>query len=221
MRELLRTRAVRGAAAVLVAGALTGTVTACGDATADDPAKNASSREQGSGSDSGDTGSAASGQTTGNAKGTQTGNGGRTPTCSGSDLAAGLGGGRAATPDMDTPDEVTRAAVWFKNTGSTTCALKGFPGIRISGPEGSDDLRRTARHARPVTLGPGERATAVFSLLTGDKDSGENLITPEKVATTPPGTTRTFDLKWPYGGAVQVQSTATTPAATVEPVGAG
>ncbi|MFG2224548.1 DUF4232 domain-containing protein [Streptomyces sp. NPDC048644] len=219
------------AAATLLAAALS--LTACNDSKADAsgsaPAASASDASQQSAADpkadapaaeagkpaagSGD--SKASGGDTGkpNAAPAAGGSGGR---CTTAHMTAGWGSDGGGRPDMNSDDQQT-AAVWFKNTGSSSCTIQGFPGVQIKGGEGDWDLQRSNKPATARTLKPGEHTSFTISLLPTTSGSDKK-VEPGIVVITPPNEKQNFQLKWPFGGAILDQSGATHPGTFVNPV---
>ncbi|MGW1835884.1 DUF4232 domain-containing protein [Streptomyces sp. BBFR2] len=141
-----------------------------------------------------------------------------TERCHTDGLQAGWGADGGGVPDMKSGEQQT-AAVWLKNIGSSTCTIKGFPGVNISGTEGSSwDLRRSNQATPTVTLKPGEHTNFTISLLPSTDSSG-NQVTPGMVTITPPNETKHFQLQWSFGGSILDQSAATHPGTFVNPVG--
>ncbi|MFD9817208.1 DUF4232 domain-containing protein [Streptomyces sp. NPDC059080] len=145
-------------------------------------------------------------------------NSGGTERCHTDGLEAGWGSDGGGVPDMKSDDQQT-AAVWLKNIGSSTCTIKGFPGVSIIGGEdGPWDLTRSNQAAPAVTLKPGAHTSFTISLLpTSDPESRK--VSPDMVLITPPNETKHFQLKWSFGGSILDQSAATHPGTFVNPVG--
>ncbi|WP_405743231.1 DUF4232 domain-containing protein [Streptomyces sp. NBC_01525] len=141
-----------------------------------------------------------------------------TERCHTDGLEAGWGSDGGGVPDMKSTDQQT-AAVWLKNIGSSTCTIKGFAGVSISGGEdGPWDLTRSNQSAPTVTLKPGAHTSFTISLLPST-DASDRQVTPGLVMITPPNETKHFQLKWPFGGSLLDQSAATHPGTFVNPVG--
>ncbi|MEU3710442.1 DUF4232 domain-containing protein [Streptomyces catenulae] len=146
------------------------------------------------------------------------GNSGGTERCHTDNMEAGWGSDGGGRPDMNSGEQQI-VAVWLKNTGSSTCTLKGFPGVSISGTEGQPwDLSRSNQATPTVTLKPGAHTSFTFALLT-NVDAGGKSFTPGMVTITPPNETQHFQLQWPFGGKILDQSGATHPGTFVNPVG--
>ncbi|GAA3188146.1 MULTISPECIES: DUF4232 domain-containing protein [Streptomyces] len=146
------------------------------------------------------------------------GNSGGTERCHTDGLEAGWGADGGGRPDMESGDQQI-TAVWLKNIGSSTCTLKGFPGVSIASTEGGSwDLTRSNKAAQTITLKPGAHTSFTFALLPST-DAGDNKFTPGMVTITPPNETGHFQLKWPFGGSILDQSAATHPGTFVNPVG--
>ncbi|MEV5480508.1 MULTISPECIES: DUF4232 domain-containing protein [Streptomyces] len=142
---------------------------------------------------------------------------GATARCTTAGLQAGWGSSGGGVPDMHGDAQQT-AAVWLKNTSSSSCTLSGFPGVQIKGTDGrSLDLPRSAQKPARVTLKPGGTASFTIRLLPSVRD-GDRKIEPGMVLITPPNQTQHFQLKWPYGGAILDQSGATHPGTFVNPI---
>ncbi|MFI1157375.1 DUF4232 domain-containing protein [Streptomyces sioyaensis] len=142
---------------------------------------------------------------------------GATARCTTAGLQAGWGSSGGGVPDMHGAAQQT-AAVWLKNTGSSSCTLSGFPGVQIKATDGrSLDLPRSAQKPAPVTLKPGGTASFTLRLLPS-VSGGDQKIEPGTVLITPPNEKQHFPLKWPYGGALLDQSGATHPGTYVNPI---
>ncbi|MFF9482817.1 DUF4232 domain-containing protein [Streptomyces sp. NPDC014733] len=147
------------------------------------------------------------------------GNSGGTERCHTDGMKAGWGSDGGGRPEMTSGDQQI-AAVWLKNIGSSTCTIKGFPGVSIAGEEGQSwDLSRSNKAAPTITLKPGAHTSFNISLLPST-DAGDNKVTPGMVTITPPNETKHFQLQWPFGGSILDQSGATHPGTFVNPVGA-
>ncbi|MCB5908622.1 DUF4232 domain-containing protein [Streptomyces pinistramenti] len=180
------------------------------DAKADTPAVD------GKADNAGSSDSKASGKQAGrpNAAPSAAGSGGR---CTTAHMTAGWGSDGGGVPDMKSDQQQT-AAVWLKNTGSTSCTIQGFPGFQIKGNDGSTwDLSRSNQAATARTLKPGEHTSFTIRLLA-TTSSSDRKVEPGIVTITPPNEKQHFQLKWPYGGAILDQSAATHPGTFVNPV---
>ncbi|GAA4537052.1 DUF4232 domain-containing protein [Amycolatopsis samaneae] len=116
------------------------------------------------------------------------------------------------------------------NKTETTCVVRGFPGVRLNGEDGTGwDLVRTNGAVAPVRLGPGERATADVTYATavalnpetgsgGGDPSGWHV---DSVSITPPNSTNTQTLPWVNPIGLVKQDGATHPGSYVGPVRAG
>ncbi|MEU9115146.1 DUF4232 domain-containing protein [Streptomyces sp. NPDC048483] len=208
-------------------------LTACQDSkdgAADSVSPAASSQENASGSGSASGAGSTGGGSSDSGKNANGGNastagaqGGGSPAsgsgarCTTDHLKAGWGSDGGGRPDMHSDAQQT-AAVWLKNTGSSTCSIGGFPGVQIKGTNGgSFDLTRSAKKPVVVKLKPGERTSFTFQLLPSAGGDGKK-IEPGAVAITPPNAKKSFQLQWPYGGAILDQSGATHPGTFVNPV---
>ncbi|KIZ19515.1 DUF4232 domain-containing protein [Streptomyces natalensis] len=135
-------------------------------------------------------------------------------------LKTGWGADGGGRPDMNSDQQQT-ATVWLKNIGGRTCTLGGFPGVRITGTDGTAwDLPRSAKKPVAVRLKPGAHTSFTLTLLPSTS-AGDRKIAPSVVTVTPPDEKKHFQLKWPYGGALLDQSGATHPGTYVNPVNAG
>ncbi|MFD9896008.1 DUF4232 domain-containing protein [Amycolatopsis sp. NPDC059027] len=116
------------------------------------------------------------------------------------------------------------------NKTNTTCVVRGFPGVRLNGEDGTTwDLVRTNDAITPVQLGPGERATADVTYSTavalnpetgsgGGDPSGWHVAS---VSITPPNSTNTQTLPWVNPIGLVKQDGATHPGTYVGAVRRG
>ncbi|MFD9894690.1 DUF4232 domain-containing protein [Amycolatopsis sp. NPDC059027] len=130
------------------------------------------------------------------------------------------------TPDL-VPGTTTqmRFQLLLTNQGSAPCVVRGFPGVRLDGADGSTwDLARTNADVTPVLLGHGEHATADLTYSTaapitgggsGSTDSGWHATT---MTVTPPNSTNTQTLAWVDSVGLAKQDGATHPGTYVGPV---
>ncbi|ARF56257.1 DUF4232 domain-containing protein [Streptomyces gilvosporeus] len=140
--------------------------------------------------------------------------------CTTDALKAGWGADGGGRPDMNSDQQQT-ATVWLKNIGGRTCTIGGFPGVQITGTDGTAwDLGRSAKKPVAVRLKPGAHTSFTLTLLPSTS-AGDRKIAPGVVTVTPPDEKKHFQLKWPYGGALLDQSGATHPGTYVNPVNAG
>ncbi|MFJ2515016.1 DUF4232 domain-containing protein [Streptomyces griseoviridis] len=191
------------AAAVVVAAGLS--LTACGSGGSGGPsaASNASSASAGSSAtsaSSGSSGSASDGSSGGssggsNAHGTLSG-GSRSASSTAGGAAGSAGSATSARPACDadhldlgvsrtgTANEI---AVSMKNTASRTCAMRGFPGVQLVGPDGLGDLgpdaARTEAKGPAVTLAHGEETRFLLRYLPDTSGSGKKYT---RLSVTPP-----------------------------------
>ncbi|MGW1806822.1 DUF4232 domain-containing protein [Streptomyces sp. NPDC002078] len=182
-------------------------LTACqgGDKGSSDASDSASqgSGSQGSGSQASDGTGASSG--TGTPTASRTGSA-MTSACTTSQLAFSTSGGMA---------EGT-LVVNLKNTGSTACTLKGFPGADLKSKDGTVSARRSKLAAPLVSVKPGEETR--FTLHYPPNTSGGSGETFTSLVVTPPNETHPRTL--PVGINVPV-SDGSGSAITVDPVGTG
>ncbi|MGW1915058.1 DUF4232 domain-containing protein [Streptomyces sp. NPDC002076] len=187
-------------------------LTACqgGAKGSSDPSDSASpssasqvSGSQGSGSQASDGTGASSG--TGTPTASRTGSA-MTSACTTSQLAFSTSGGMA---------EGT-LVVNLKNTGSTACILKGFPGADLKSKDGTVSARRSKLAAPLVSVKPGEDTR--FTLHYPPNTSGGSGETFTSLVVTPPNETHSRTL--PVSINVPV-SDGSGSAVTVDPVGTG
>jgi hypothetical protein len=114
-------------------------------------------------------------------------------------------------------------AVKLTNKGSSTCTLRGFPGVNLVGTlkvkkgkkNFSWSLVREAARYSTVTLGPG--GTAHFDLIYLPADPGDGInIAATELVITPPNDYRHADLSWHRS--VLLQDGATHPGTYISPV---
>ena len=129
-----------------------------------------------------------------------------TSACTTSQLALSTSGGMA---------EGT-LVVNLKNTGSTACALKGFPGADLKSKDGTVSARRSKLAAPLVSVKPGEETR--FALHYPPNTSGGSGETFTSLVVTPPNETHSRTL--PVSINVPV-SDGSGSAVTVDPVGTG
>ncbi|WP_369388055.1 DUF4232 domain-containing protein [Streptomyces sp. CG1] len=172
------------------------------------PSQSAASQDSGSSSTGG------SGVSSG--KGTGTGQSGT----SGGGTAAGGGSGACKTAHLAFSTSGGMAEgeliVNLKNTGSTSCTLKGFPGVDLRSKDGSLSAKRGRLAAVPVSVKPG--AETRFTLHYQPNNSGGTGETFTSLVVTPPNETHSHTL--PVSINVPV-SDGSASAITVDPVGTG
>lgn len=161
------------------------------------------SGSQGSGSRASDGTGASSG--TGTPTASRTGSA-MTSACTTSQLAFSTSGGMA---------EGT-LVVNLKNTGTTACTLKGFPGADLKSKDGTVSARRSKLAAPLVSVKPGEETR--FTLHYPPNTSGGSGETFTSLVVTPPNETHPRTL--PVSINVPV-SDGSGSAITVDPVGTG
>lgn len=109
--------------------------------------------------------------------------------------------------------------IMLTNTSDATCEVRGFPGVRLDGADGTTwDLTRTSKPIAPVVLRPGEHADADLTYLTDDSGSGWKV---SAMAVTPPNTTDMQVVTWAAGSAIVKQDGATHPGTYIDPVRQG
>lgn len=118
----------------------------------------------------------------------------------------------------DTPGQA-RMEVVLTNTSAQACAVQGFPGIALVGPEDPTfgpiyELPRQDVDFAPVVVEPG---AAVSSTLTYLPDGPDGWV-PATLVVTPPDTTDRIDAPWPAGVSVQRQDGATHPGTYIGPL---
>ncbi|TMU93360.1 DUF4232 domain-containing protein [Streptomyces sp. DASNCL29] len=214
---LRRTRTV--AVASLIAAAAF-SLTACGGGGSDSDAKGGSASATASGTSGGSGGSGDSSGDSGegiDAKaGSASGGSSSASRCTTGHLEAAWSNFEGG-PDM-TYDRQQTARVVLKNTGSSDCAMVGFPGVQLQTEHGETwDLRRTDHKPKPVRVAAGGRVTFDITFLASTRDDDKKFA-PDQVVITPPNDRRNISLDWPYGGALLDQSGATHPGTFVGPV---
>jgi hypothetical protein len=104
----------------------------------------------------------------------------------------------------------------LKNTGSTACSMHGFPGVDLKGRAGTVSAARSTMAVPTVTLSPGQ--STYFTLHYPPNDSGGSGVTFTSIVVTPPNETHSHTMAL----SVNVPAgSGSTPAITVDPVGAG
>lgn len=111
-----------------------------------------------------------------------------------------------------------RLPIVFTNRSGAACEVRGFPGVRLAGVDGTTwDLVRTNARIRPVVLRPGEHTEADLTFLPDQSAAGWEIA---NLAVTPQNTTGTQVLTWPLGKIVK-QDAATHPGTCIDPVQPG
>ncbi|MFI6125277.1 DUF4232 domain-containing protein [Streptomyces sp. NPDC051064] len=105
----------------------------------------------------------------------------------------------------------------LENTGSASCSMHGFPGLDLTGEDGTVSAERNSGRSVPsVTLAPGERTT--FSLYFPPNTSGGSGVTFTSAVVTPPDETRSHTM--PLSVNIPAGSGSAS-RVTVTPVGSG
>ncbi|OIV35461.1 hypothetical protein BIV57_21475 [Mangrovactinospora gilvigrisea] len=120
--------------------------------------------------------------------------------CAGSQIRPRLVHGTDADPDPSANQ--TTALLAFKNTGTRTCSLVGYPGVDLVAKNGTTwSLARQKQKAEKVVLKPGYETMADITLLPWNKSeagTGSQEFKPVAVRVTPPNTRTTTTLAWPW-----------------------
>ncbi|MEU8693025.1 DUF4232 domain-containing protein [Streptomyces sp. NPDC048665] len=209
--SLLAVAAVAGLSLTACSGSDSGS---SGRSDSSTPGRGAAS--QGSGAqDSGTQSTGGSGAASG--KGTSTGTG-QAGTNGGAAVGGGAGACKTSQLAFSTSGGMAEGEliVNLKNTGSATCALKGFPGADLKSKDGRISARRSSVAPVPVRVKPGEETR--FTLHYPPNNSGGTGETFTTLVVTPPGETHSHSL--PVGVNVPVTDGAGG-AITVDPVGTG
>ncbi|MFE6685177.1 DUF4232 domain-containing protein [Streptomyces sp. NPDC057743] len=140
--------------------------------------------------------------------------------CRTSDLTPSWAPGGSAKPG-GVPDEQLTAVVAVKNTGSQACTLHGYPKVTLKAGTARSGAPTETLHdqvsvkPKTVTLKPGASARFTLTFLS-EKASNENALVPAVVDITPPGNTKSRELKWRWGPVLRHES-ATHPGNFVSP----
>lgn len=118
----------------------------------------------------------------------------------------------------DSPGQ-SRLEVVLTNTSAQSCAVQGFPGVDLVGPEDPTfgptyQLPRQAADPAPLTVEPGAAVSSLLTYLPGGPDSW----VPVTLVVTPPDTTTRLQAPWPAGVSVQRQDGATHPGTFIGPL---
>ncbi|MGI5469967.1 DUF4232 domain-containing protein [Streptomyces sp. CA-132043] len=196
--------------AVAVAAGLSLTACQGGDSTSASGSGSDSSSSRGSGGSSAPADDNATGSESGSSNGGSADSDGSGPSGSGSCKTSQL--------DFSSSHGMSEGTtlINLKNTGSATCSLQGFPGVDLKGKDGTISATRSKIGPSKVDVAPGEETR--FTLHHPMNDSGGSGVTFTSLLVTPPGETHSHSL--PLNINVPA-SDSTTPAITVDPVGAG
>ncbi|MEU4839726.1 DUF4232 domain-containing protein [Nocardia testacea] len=118
----------------------------------------------------------------------------------------------------DSPGQ-SRLEVVLTNTSTQRCAVQGFPGVDLVGPEDPTfgptyRLPRQAADPAPLTVEPGAAVSSLLTYLPGGPDGW----VPVTLVATPPDTTTPLQTPWPAGVSVQRQDGATHPGSYIGPL---
>ncbi|WP_405659289.1 DUF4232 domain-containing protein [Streptomyces sp. NBC_01166] len=105
----------------------------------------------------------------------------------------------------------------LENTGSASCSMHGFPGLDLTGKDGTVSAERNGGRSVPtVTLAPGERTN--FSLYFPPNTGGGSGVTFTSAVVTPPDETRSHTMSL----SVNIPAgSGSASRVTVTPVGSG
>lgn len=118
----------------------------------------------------------------------------------------------------DSPGQ-SRLEVILTNTSAQECAVQGFPGVDLVGPDDPTfgptyELPRQDVDFAPVTVAPGSAVSSLLTYLPGGPDGW----VPATIVLTPPDTTTQLQVPWPAGASVQRQDAATHPGTFIGPL---
>lgn len=118
----------------------------------------------------------------------------------------------------DSPGQ-SRLEVVLTNTSTQSCAVQGFPGVDLVGPQDPTfgptyQLPRQAADPAPLTVEPGAAVSSVLTYLPGSPDGW----IPATIVVTPPDATTQLQAPWPTGVSVQRQDGATHPGTYIGPL---
>lgn len=141
--------------------------------------------------------------------------------CTGAELKPSIIHGTDADPDPKASQ--THVTLLFTNVGKRTCTVQGHPGVDLVNSSGKAwSLMWQKTTAEKISLKPGVATMADLTILPISPTSKTSDQQPFKVAhvkITPPDTTATATLAWPWPDiAVQLQDGATHPGTYVSPV---
>ncbi|MHB9860996.1 DUF4232 domain-containing protein [Streptomyces sp. YIM S03343] len=141
--------------------------------------------------------------------------------CTGAELKPSIVHGTDADPDPKAGQ--TQATLLFTNVGKRTCTVQGHPGVDLVDSSGKSwSLMWQKATAAKISLKPGTATMADLTFVPVSPNSTASEQKPFKVANvkvTPPDTTATATLAWPWPSiAVQLQDGATHPGTYIGPV---
>ncbi|GGK89789.1 DUF4232 domain-containing protein [Nocardia jinanensis] len=118
----------------------------------------------------------------------------------------------------DSPGQ-SRLEIVLTNTSTQSCAVQGFPGADLVGPEDPTfgptyRLPRQEVGFAPATVEPGAAVSSLLTYLPG----GPGGWVPATIVVTPPDTTTQLQAPWPVGVSVQRQDGATHPGTYIGPL---
>lgn len=118
----------------------------------------------------------------------------------------------------DSPGQSTLEIV-LTNTSTQACAVQGFPGVDLAGPDDPTfgptySLPRQEVDFAPVVVEPGSAVSSVLTYLPAGPDGW----VPATIVITPPDTTTQLQAPWPAGVSVQRQDAATHPGTYIGPL---
>lgn len=141
--------------------------------------------------------------------------------CTGAELKPSIVHGTDADPDPKAGQ--TQATLLFTNVGKRTCTVQGHPGVDLVDSSGKSwSLMWQKATAAKISLKPGTATMADLTFVPLSPNSAASDQKPFKVAhvkVTPPDTTATATLAWPWPSiAVELQDGATHPGTYIAPV---
>ncbi|MEU1980905.1 DUF4232 domain-containing protein [Nocardia sp. NPDC019395] len=118
----------------------------------------------------------------------------------------------------DSPGQATLELI-LTNTSAQSCAVQGFPGVELAGPDDPTfgptyQLPRQEVNFAPAVVAPGAAVSSVLTYLPGPPDGW----VPSTITVTPPDTTTQLQAPWPAGVSVQRQDGATHPGTYIGPL---
>ncbi|MEU8974153.1 DUF4232 domain-containing protein [Streptomyces monashensis] len=213
--SLLAVVAVAGLSLTACSGSDSGS---SGKSDSSAPSQSTGSQDSGTQS-TGGSGGSGGGAATGKGTGTGTGTGaGQAGTNGGAAVGGGSGACKTSQLAFSTSGGMAEGEliVNLKNTGTATCALKGFPGADLKSKDGSISAKRSSVAPVPVRVKPGEETR--FTLHYPPNNSGGTGETFTTLVVTPPNETHSHSL--PVSVNVPVTD-GSGGAITVDPVGTG
>ncbi|MFD7919899.1 DUF4232 domain-containing protein [Streptomyces sp. NPDC059740] len=141
--------------------------------------------------------------------------------CTGAELKPSIVHGTDADPDPEASQ--TTATLLFTNVGKRTCTVQGHPGVDLVTASGDTwSLMWQKKTAEKVTLRPGVATMAELTFLPvspSSKAPDQQPFLPTGLKVTPPDTTATATLTWPWQDiAVLRQDGATHPGTYISTV---